>query len=349
MTTRLFQNLFKLVWLSALVFGLYIVSLLVYGSISEHHFKEFIKLSSEEKHNTFVSDSTFELITWNVGFFGLGEESDFFYDGGQAVFQTKETVLKNFRGVKSFAEQNKHIDFFLLQEVDSFSWRSHGIDFSENDFLGYAKHRALNYASAFVPIPFLNPMGPTFSGLLSMSKLPVKEAFRFDLRTESYWPKRIFFLKRCFLVQRIPLNEKDLVVVNVHNSAYDKTGDKNNKEMQRLLDFVEKEYSKGNYIVIGGDWNQSPPSYVAKDIPKAYRNIHFTNDDIPRGWKWVADTTVPTNRKLDKPYSKNESYTSVIDHYLVSPNLRVDSVEVIDLDFAYSDHQPVYLKVSIGR
>ena len=64
-------------------------------------------------------------------------------------------------------------------------------------------------------------------------------------------------------------------------------------------------------------------------------------------WHWVADPTVPTNRKNDVPYRAGESYTSVIDHYIVSPNLIAEEVAVHDLQFQFSDHQPVYMKVRL--
>ncbi len=331
-------------------FGFYVLGVIAFGTITEHHFDDEISLVTPEDSLISYSDSVFEFISWNVGFFGLGEESDFFYDGGNDVFQSKKTVRKNMDGALAFVKDNPQVDFFLFQEVDSFSWRSQKLDFlQEVNSLGgaYKSHFGLNYASTFVPIPITKPMGPTYGGLFSMSKFEVSDAYRYDLRTESLWPKRLFFLKRCFLTQRIELDRADLLVVNIHNSAYDKSGKKKNKEMNQLLDFAEAEFEKGNYIVIGGDWNQSPPNYKPKGVPEEYLNARFSDEDIPEGWKWVADVNTATNRKLDKPYSKGESYTSVIDHFLVSPNVHVDSVAVIDMDFKYSDHQPVYLKVSL--
>lgn len=347
---KLFNYTINALFILATCFAIYIVGVLAYGTITEHHFEDETKLSQDSENIQSLSDSTFELISWNIGFFGLGEESDFFYDGGEDVFQSKETVQKNIDGIINLIEEQTNVDFFLLQEVDSFAWRSQKLDFFEQfEALEnpYQFHYALNYASTFVPIPIFNPLGPTYGGLCSMSKFPVKEAFRYDLRTESLWPKRMFFLKRCFLIQRIPLEEKDLIVINIHNSAYDRSGAKNNKEMHHILEYAQLEYAKDNYVVLGGDWNQNPPDYKSNDSPEAYKNSSFTNEDIPEGWQWVADVTTPTNRKLDKPYSREQSYTSVIDHYLISPNVQVDSIAVIDMQFAYSDHQPVYLKVTL--
>jgi len=347
---KLFNYTINALFILATCFAIYIVGVLAYGTITEHNFEDETKLSQDSENIQSLSDSTFELISWNIGFFGLGEESDFFYDGGEDVFQSKETVQKNIDGIINLIEEQANVDFFLLQEVDSFAWRSQKLDFLEavaNLNKPFTSHLALNYASNYVPIPLSNPLGATFGGLLSMSKYDVKEAVRYDLRTESLWPKRLFFLKRCFLTQRIQLEEKELVVINIHNSAYDKSGKKKNKEMQQLMTFAETEFAKGNYVIIGGDWNKTPPNYMPIDSTKGYLEQGFIKSDIPENWQWVSDQTIPTNRKLDIPFDAQLSYTSVIDYYILSPNLQADSVAVINMDFAYSDHQPVYLKVSI--
>jgi len=347
---KLFNYTIKAFLLLATCFVLYVAGVIVYGMLTEQNFEDEIKLSKDAENIQSISDSTFEFISWNVGYLGLGEESDFFYDGGEDVISSKELVQKNMAGVIHFIEEHSEVDFFFLQEVDSFSWRSQKLDFFEQlEAMGNPDqfHYALNYASTFVPIPIFNPLGPAFGGLFSMSKFPVQEAYRYDLRTESQWPKRMFFLKRCFLTQRIPLQEKDLILINIHNSAYDKSGEKKNKEMNHILEFAQMEFEKGNYVVIGGDWNQTPPNYAPKDLSRGYLEHGFVGNEIPDAWQWVSDQTTPTNRKLDIPYDAGVSYTSVIDYYILSPNLRVDSVSVIDMQFKYSDHQPVYLKVTL--
>ena len=60
---------------------------------------------------------------------GLGDESDFFYDGGEDVFTSKDLIQKNMDGVIDFIQDHSYVDFFLLQEVDSMSWRSNKLKF----------------------------------------------------------------------------------------------------------------------------------------------------------------------------------------------------------------------------
>ena len=44
------------------------------------------------------------------------------------------------------------------------------------------------------------------------------------------------------------------------------------------------------------------------------------------------------------PYIKGENYTVVIDGFITSGNVDVLYVENIDVDFLYSDHNPVMMK-----
>jgi endonuclease/exonuclease/phosphatase family metal-dependent hydrolase len=44
---------------------------------------------------------------------------------------------------------------------------------------------------------------------------------------------------------------------------------------------------------------------------------------------------------VDKPYDAAGTYTTVIDYFLLSPNIELTHVNGIADGFAYSDHQPV--------
>ena len=67
--------------------------------------------------------------------------------------------------------------------------------------------------------------GEVLSGLVTFSRYQPKESTRFQLPGDYPWPDRIFHLDRCASVHRIPTNMgPELVVINIHNSAFDKGG-----------------------------------------------------------------------------------------------------------------------------
>ena len=70
---------------------------------------------------------------------------------------------------------------------------------------------------------------------------------------------------------------------------------------------------------------------------------------MPEGFSFAFDDSVPTSRLLNEPYSHQPETTQlyVIDGFLLSPNVQVDSVETLDLDFRYTDHNPVLLEATL--
>jgi amino acid transporter len=65
-----------------LLFGLYFIGLLAYGWVTDWQpgpAPTPLTIDQNAEHKT-LTDSVFTLATWNVGFGGLGAESDFFYD-----------------------------------------------------------------------------------------------------------------------------------------------------------------------------------------------------------------------------------------------------------------------------
>lgn len=284
--------------------------------------------------------STISLISWNIGYAGLGEESDFFYDGGETVRMDEETVRKNMDGVLNTCKYFKDADIFLLQEVDTSSRRSHYLnEYAEigNILSEHNSSFTLNYKVNFVPVPFANPMGKVAGGLASYSRFMVTKATRHQFPSSYAWPSSIYFLDRCFLVQRMPYNNVELVAINTHNSAYD-DGSLKAVEMDSMKDFLQAEGDKGNYVIVGGDWNQHTPGTGDRQVPEEYIT----------GWNWVYDTSFPTNRNLENAYVEGETKTQVIDFFLCSPNISVEEIKVVNLNFKFSDHQPVYLRVKLN-
>ena len=148
---------------------------------------------------------------------------------------------------------------------------------------------------------------------------------------------------------RIPDSEKEWVLVNLHFSAFDKGGLLRKKQLATLMEFITAEYEKGNYVVVGGDWNHR---LISTNFPYTTEEkylfwIHdLPNDFTPDGWQWGIDPTSPTVRTNERPYIDGENYTCVIDGFLLSPNVEIKSVRGYNLHFKDSDHNPVRITLS---
>ena len=75
-----------------------------------------------------IQDSILTFFTWNIGYGGLGAETDFFYDGGKMSVIPEDWVKKYTQGIYNTAKQHADADFLFFQEVDRKGKRSHNID-----------------------------------------------------------------------------------------------------------------------------------------------------------------------------------------------------------------------------
>lgn len=309
---------------------------------------ERIALTPEGK----LAGKELTICTWNVGYGGLGRDSDFFMDGGTMVYPpSSQMVGRNLAAITRFM-QTHPADAWLLQEVDVNSARTSGLDQFQlvHDALGMSGALAYNYNCPFVPFP-LPPIGRVQTGVATFTALAMKEgAERISLPCPFTWPVRTANMKRCLLVSRVPVEgeARELVLVNLHLEAYE-SGEGRIAQTRELLALLEAEYAKGNYVIAGGDFNQSFPGALEVYPIKGdglWAPGELDEEAMPEGWRYAADLTGATCRLLDAPYS-DESQLYVIDGFILSPNVEMQSVETVVLDFAHSDHHPVRLKVKL--
>ncbi len=347
---KLLKGLLYVILFVAAVFAF----LIGYGTISDY------KPAPEETVYTasnpdIISDSLeLNLMIWNIGYCGLSSDMDFFYDGGKNVFPPKEKVKENLKGVQNFISKHPEIDFWQFQEVDQSSRRSYHInEYSAiaDKLPTYLSTFSKNYDVFFVPLPITKPMGAVLSGLATYSKFVPVKSIRHSFPGNYSWPKGLFMLDRCFLVNRYKLsNGKELLMINTHNSAYD-DGSLRKKQLAYLQNFLEAEYKKGNYILVGGDWNQCPPNFVPHFNTNLMDNKNRMDipDDYMKDWTWAFQNVIPTNRRVNTPYHSKTTLTTVIDYFLLSPNIEKIELKAIQLNFTYSDHNPVYLKLKLKK
>ena len=351
---KVFKRVFKIIGIVLAAILLVVIGFFAYLSITEFR-PDPVQAEEINGHASELDQNEFTVLSWNIGYCGLGKESDFFMDGGQEVRPASEALVqKNFDGIlEKILDTNA--DFTLLQEVDSDSARSYGLDqvAGLRQKITASSAFALNFCTRFVPYPW-PPIGRVNSGLLTLAGSNISEATRISLPCPFSWPVSMVNLKRCLLVTRIPVkgHDQELVLVNLHLEAYD-SGEGKLAQSKQLREFVEQEYAKGNYVIAGGDWNQIFP-----DSEKVYANKHqelwtpgyLDSAELGDGWSYVWDDSVPTCRLLNQPFDPSDTEDTqyyVIDGFLVSPNVRVESVETLDEGFACTDHNPVLLKVSL--
>jgi len=348
------KRILKVVLIVILVPAVILGLIIAYAAITKYKPAEREVIFSSDSSQVLPDSISLKFMIWNIGYCGLNKEMDFFYDGGKQVRPEKQQVIKNIAGVKSFLKQNDTMDFIMIQEIDVKSHRSYKIreiDSFANTLPAFRNYYSKNYDVFFVPVPFREPMGSVNSGIESYSKFQPFLVERYSYPSHFAFPKNLFMLNRCFMVKHFKLsNCKELLVINTHNSAYDPGGLLRKTEMDYFKNYLQEQYNKGNYVIVGGDWNQSPAGFSPSFTGHPFDTIDVTyiqDKYLPPNWTWLFDKTMPSNRRVDKPYDPQTTLTTVIDFYLLSPNIESISVKTIDLGFENSDHNPVVARIKL--
>lgn len=329
-----------------------------------------VSYSDVSEGNNLSLNTNIKVLTFNTGYASLSETEDFVMDGGQkGRMDTQAEVETNLEGISSILIR-ENADIVLLQEVDVDSKRSYEIDQLAHyqDILGTSSVLAYNYRCIFVPFPLSlsQMMGKVNSGIATFSEYYYEDAERIQLPGSFSWPINLANLKRCILITRFSVesSDKELVVINVHLSAYD-DGTMRLEETQALQAIMIDEYSNGNYVIVGGDFNQTFPDGVIDDTGDTVEFLYPLSDSsiwqapplnsegfIENNFQFGVDESTPTCRLLDKPLdlvdeSNNQYY--LIDGFIVSENITITSVETLDESFKYSDHNPVVMNISLDN
>ena len=337
--------------------------------------------------------SQINIMTWNIGYGALGDNADFFMDGGESVMTaTPERMDVNLAGLVGLMSSTDP-DVLFLQEVDLNSKRSYNrdeltfikgemvrlSDFDWDNYLdnytgeaaetepetdednpGFNSTFAYNFKVKYVPYPVPDTIGQVEGGIATISKYEVSDAERISLPCPFSWPVRTANLKRCLLVDRVPVKDengndtgKELVLVNLHLEAYD-DGEGKKAQTEQLRDFLQAEYDKGNYVIAGGDFNQSFSNIDTSMYPSQEGLWHCGQIDtsvFSDDWLFEMDNTTPTCRSLDKAYQgadKDSFQYYMIDGFIVSKNISVDSLQTMNYLFTATDHNPVLMTVTLG-
>lgn len=319
------------------------------------------------KDETLQAGVTYKAVTYNIGFGAYNHDFSFFMDTGTMLdgtpvagtmsrAQSKEIEMTNTQGAIDTAKA-QDADFYLFQEVDTKSTRSFKVnqrELIEQSQPELSSVYALNFHSSYLAYPFNEPHGSVLSGLLTLSRYKVSEAVRRSYPVDESFFTKFFDLDRAFTLLRLPVdNGKELVLINSHMSAYDKGGTVRARQLELINSVMQEEYAKGNYVIVGGDFNHALCGTIntfetQQQVPAWVFSLE--DSDLGAGLSVVKAknlTEVPTCRSTDMPYKKGVNYTVVLDGFIVSDNVTA-SAENVDLDFAYSDHNPVALSFTLN-
>ena len=338
---------------------LVVISYLAYVLIDYHRLGDMDLEVDRQVSQPAQAGCEYHLLSYNIGFGAYEPDYGFFMDGGTESWAwSQERLTANVGNIGAFLSQ-QNADLYLIQEVDRNSTRSYHVDEAallREALPEYDGTWAQNYDSPFLMYPLRHPHGASVSGLMTLSAMTVDSARRVELPIENSLMKLVD-LDRCYSVHRIPVaGGGELVLYNLHLSAYTSDGTIAMEQLKLLLDDMQREYAAGNWCVAGGDFNKdllgdssvyfgaAEQEYSwAQPIPEGV----FDSYDVQLVAPLDENDPVPSCRNADGPYHDGQ-YVLTVDGFLVTPNVTVGDAAVLDTGFAYSDHNPVKMTFTLN-
>ncbi|MGG5369702.1 endonuclease/exonuclease/phosphatase family protein [Enterococcus sp. AZ196] len=334
---------------------------LIYLFASYDRLPDNTTLKPDNQHTQALeTNKTYRAMSHNVGYGAYPPSYSFFMDGGKySRAYDKETVKENMQGiVQTTKELEPTLAFY--QEVDQDGDRSQHVDevaWLKKHLPAYNSLYGQNYDSSYLFYPFTDPIGQAKSGLVTMSQAKISSSKRYSLPIETNFNK-FFDLDRAFTVSRIPVKgNRELIAINTHLSAFTKDRSIQAAQLKKIFDVMESEYKRGNYVLVAGDYNHdvlgnSPEVFDTSKKRETWTHP-FPKEQLPAGFQLpngkLAEEKIPSARALNEPYKKGQTYTTLIDGFLVSDNITVKDIHVKDMQFKYSDHNPVYLDFTLKK
>ena len=315
-------------WLS--IIGLFFIFIIfgfyLWASSPNYSFKEYAKIYHNDYPQKINNDSTFSIVTYNIGYLsGLSNNTP-----------TKNEKSFFDKNLQLVSDQLKAVnaDILAFQEIDYASKRSFNVN-QQNEIakLGYNYvGQTINWDKKYLPypeFPISSHFGRILSGQSILSKYEITNQDRFELERDKTNPfyYDAFYIDRLAQVVKISIQNKILVLINVHLEAFNKeTRLIQTKKIIELYNTYKNLYP----TIILGDFNsdikfENATINLLLDLPDL-GNAVFDKNNYPKTYISLN----PTER-LDYIFY-NKKYITFIDGNVLTAFKQA------------SDHLPLLMK-----
>ncbi len=332
---------------------------------------KMLQVVGKNKSNRVSLNTQLDIITYNLSYGIMDPEFTYFKaenkmpngstaKGSSSRATSKDRVSINVNGSAELVGKgsNASTDFILFQDIDVDSTRSYYINQQEiltNVLSNFAGVFAENGSSNYVFSPISSPLGKIDTRMATFSNKYMSLKIRYSLPSNSEFMEKYGSNDNCVIVTTYKTaGAKELSVVNVNVGIYE-SAEVRLADLEAILQIMDYEANtRGNYVVVGGSfgyllngedgeflntsgspsWSECLPESFSADSLKQ-RGFRIAKDEI------ALDQKIGTVRDMSEKYNKGVSFEAVIDGFIVSDDIAIDSVSVIDNGFLYSSHNPV--------
>ena len=293
------------------------------STLDESKYAELTEINNKPNVD---NDSVFSIATYNIGYLsGM--------TNNKAVEKPKSLFDGNLQKVIQ-ETQKVNPDIIAFQEIDYDASRSYNVN-QESAIadLGYNyRAKTINWDERYLPFPYWPismHFGKVVSGQSIISKYPLKEQQRIVLQRVADAPfhRDAFYLERLAQVVKVVLNDKEVVLINIHLEAFDK--ETRVKQFEEVVVLFNKY--KVNYpTILLGDFNLR-----ARD-EKAIIQKMFTMNGV--GNAAFEEANIENTFDTKAPFER-------IDYIFYTENsIKYISGKVLNKFGQASDHLPVFME-----
>lgn len=279
---------------------LFIVVFFFWASSPNYTLEDYSKVITNDYPQKTDTDSIYSIVTYNIGYLsGM--------TNNKAIEKPKSLFDNNLEKVKTeFKLLNA--DIIAFQEIDYASARSYKIN-QQNELakLGYNYvAEAVNWDEKYVPFPeypISMHFGEMLSGQSIISKYPIKDHQRIVLERVQDNPfyRDALYLERLAQVATITIENKDIILINIHLEAFDKPT--RVKQLNYVIDLFNKYKEKYPTILLG-DFNSNPDDDEPA-INKVFALPDIGNAAFGNTYEYTFDAANPHKRIDYIFYTKN--------------------------------------------
>lgn len=222
-----------------------------WGSATVYPLSDNNLIFKSDTNNFVLNDSVFSIATYNIGYLS-GMTNNL------PVAKPKALFDKNLSKVKTILA-DLNIDILAFQEIDYASARSFDVkQHLEIAKIGYQFiGQTVNWDKRYLPFPYWPismQFGHVYSGQSILSHYPILSQQRIvlDAVADAPFYRTAFYIDRLAQVDKIDLNGKVIVVINVHLEAFDKPT--RMKQTLSVLDLFNT-YKDAFPTLLVGDFN----------------------------------------------------------------------------------------------
>ncbi|NEQ48818.1 MAG: metal-dependent hydrolase [Leptolyngbya sp. SIO3F4] len=301
------------------------------GSYPQENYTDILTYNVDSSD---VGSNTLSLVSYNIGYLsGLTNQEA--VERPKTLFDDNlTTVIAKLRDINA--------DIIAFQEIDIDSKRSYNVNQLQvlAKGLGLANAGlAINWNKNYVPFPYWPisiHFGKIVSGQAVLSRYPILENQRIVLdKVES----RPFFYNAVYLdrlaqVTKIEINDRTLVVINVHLEAFDNPT--RFKQTRAVLELAET-YAKDYPVLLIGDFNSAlnRPEEGQRSIGIVAASKLFSSAQPQE--RWISQPTFPSEPSLHK-----------LDYlFYTTATIELKETRVIPEVGTASDHLPIMMTFTL--